>query len=239
MTQPSILDSAVTESNASGTTTTTAFNFTPPAGTKTILLFAAWDASPTSSYNFSACNWQGAGGTAMQRLAGTDPALFGATCASAVFAIHNPDLTAGEFYITHNSSAVYRAFIAVALDGYIFSTTGISCDDSGAGFYATAGVMDSASDTKMLSLFCSRGGAMTPTAALAGTTIVESTTTAGNSMYAGLMEKDTGMVTGSNALEWATVTNNLPSHYIVLLQPTQAGGGTGEQSIISNRIIKH
>jgi len=58
-------------------------------------------------------------------------------------------------------------------------------------------------------------------------------------MYAGLMEKDTGMVTGSHALEWATVTNNIPSHYIVLLQPTQAGGGTGEQSIISNRIIKH
>ena len=239
MTQPSILASAVTESNASGTTTTTAINFTPPTGTKTILLFAAWDGQPNSFYNFSACKWQGTGGTAMQRLVGTDTALFGATCASAVFAIHDPDLTAGEFYITHNSVSNYRAFIAVALDGYTFSATGLHCDDSGAGFYATAGVMDSAPDTKMLSLFCSRGAVTTPTAALAGTTIVESTTTAGGSMYAGLMEKDTGMVTGSNALEWATVTNNIPSHYIVLLQPNKAGGGTGEQSIISHNIIKH
>jgi len=223
MAAPTILASAVTESNASGTTTTTAINFTPPTGTKTILLFAAWDGSPASLYNFSACNWQGASGAAMQRLAASDTANFGSVCASAVFAIHDPDLAAGEFYITHNSAEIYRAFIAVALDGYVLSATGLLCDDSGAGFYAAAGVMSLVSNTKMLSFFGSRGAVTTPTAALPGTTIVESTTAAGDSMYAGIMKKDTGMDDGSNYLGWATVTNNLPAHYIVLLQPTKAG----------------
>ena len=173
----------------------------------------------------------------MQRLAASDTANFGSVCASAVFAIHDPDLTAGEFYITHNSAGIYRAFIAVALDGYVLSATGLLCDDSGAGFYAAAGVMDSVSDTKMLSFFGSRGAATTPTAALSGTTIVESTTTAGGSMYAGLMKKDTGMDDGSNYLGWATVTNNIPAHYTVLLQPTKAGSASTPEGVISRGIV--